>query len=205
MAITRWTFVRHAPVIGGDGILYATHDEPADCSDTAAFVRLARAMPKEALLVTSGLKRTEATADALVAAGFAPWGRTIDARLAEQHYGEWHGRERATIEAGAPQRTRHRHWFTTADDQPPGGESFRDVARRVAAAMEELTARHPGRAIVAVSHGGAIRAALAHALGLDLDRALTISCANLSATRIDHVPGEGLGGDWRTVFVNLRP
>ena len=205
MTVTRWTFVRHAPVIGGDGVLYATHDEPADCSDSAAFARLARAMPKGGVLVTSGLKRTEATADAIVASGWTPAERLIDARLAEQHYGQWHGRERATIEAGAPQRLRHRHWFTTADDQPPGGESFRDVAARVAASMDELTARFAGCSIVAVSHGGAIRAALAHALGLDLDRALTISCANLSSTRIDHVPGEGLGGDWRTVFVNVRP
>ena len=98
----------------------------------------------------------------------------------------------------------HKFWFTTADDHPPGGESFRGVATRVSDALDGVTAGYPGRNIVAVAHGGTIRAALAHALGLDLDRALTISVDNLSMTRIDHKAGPGLGGDWRVVYVNRR-
>lgn len=206
MTVTRWYFVRHAPVIGAaETLLYATHDEPADCSDAAAFAGLARALPREALMVTSGLRRTEATADAIVAAGFAPAERRVDARLAEQHYGDWHGQPAEALAALRGNAPRHKFWFTTADDRPPAGESFREQAARVSACMEELSARHAGRSIVAVAHGGTIRAALAHALGIDLERALTISSENLSTTRIDHVAGEGLGGDWRTVFVNQRP
>jgi broad specificity phosphatase PhoE len=159
VTVTRWYLVRHAPVIGAEHLLYATHDEPADCSDVAA----------------------------------------------EQHYGRWHGRTRDELAAMRGDGPRHKFWMTTADDQPPEGESFRTVAARVSDALDALTLRFAGHSIVAVTHGGAIRAALAHALGLDLDRALTISVENLSTTRIDHVAGEGLGGDWRTVFVNRRP
>lgn len=202
--ITRWHFVRHAPVAKAKSLLYATHDEEADCSDAAAFVALARALPRDALLLTSGLKRTEATADAIVAAGLVPAERTVDARLTEQHYGRWHGSDLEAVRSGLA-GPRHKFWFTTATDRPPEGESFVEVAVRVAAAMEELSAHYAGHNIIAVSHGGVIRAALAHALGIDLERALTISVENLSTTRVDHVTGEGLGGDWRTVFVNRRP
>ena len=203
-AITRWTFVRHAPVIGGDGILYATHDEPADCSDRRAFAALATAMPKDALLLTSGLRRTEATADAIIAGGWSSRDRGIDARLAEQHYGAWHGLSPAAVAERRAGQPAHKFWFTTADDRPPCGESFRDVSARVSEALVEVAASSAGRNIVAVAHGGTIRAALALALGIDLDRALAISVDNLSLTRIDHKPGHGPGGDWRVVYVNRR-
>lgn len=42
----------------------------------------------------------------------------------------------------------------------PGRESREDVAARVIPALQSLAAEHPGEAIVVVSHGGAIRAAL---------------------------------------------
>ncbi len=204
--ITRWHFVRHAPVINAPkSLLYATPDEPADCSDAASFGGLATFLPIDALLLTTGLQRTEATADAIAGKGWTHGTRQIEERLAEQHYGDWHGRDLNEIRRTEGGDLRHKHWMTTADDLPTGGESFRMVAARVAQAMDEWTARVGGGAIVAVAHGGTIRAALAHALGIDLDRALTISVENLSTTRIDHVPGEGLGGDWRVVYVNRRP
>lgn len=202
---TRWHFVRHAPVLAAESLLYATHDEPADCSDVAAFEALAQRLPRDAVLVTSGLKRTEATADALLAAGLPVAERLVEPRLAEQHYGDWHGASLESLQADRTDRPRHKFWFTTATDLPPRGESFVDVAMRVAAAMDELSARFAGRNLVAVGHGGSIRAALAHALGLDLERALTISVENLSTTRVDQVTGDGIGGDWRVVYVNRRP
>ena len=204
-AITRWYFVRHAPVPHSASLLYATPDEPADCSNSAAFTALAGLLPVRARLLTTGLKRTEATADAIIAAGWAAVSRGIDVRLAEQHYGQWHGHSQTRLRAELIDQPRHKHWFTTAADQPPGGESFITVAARVTAAMQAQTRDHAGQSVVAVAHGGTIRAALALALGIELDRALTISVHNLSVTRIDHVPGAGLGGDWRVVYTNRRP
>jgi alpha-ribazole phosphatase len=51
-----------------------------------------------------------------------------------------------------------------------------------------------------VSHGGAIRAALAHALDVQADNALHFSVHNLSLTRLDRLP-EG----WRVGCVNELP
>ena len=43
----------------------------------------------------------------------------------------------------------------------PGGESYRELQGRVVSALADVTARHEGETVVAVSHAGAIRAALA--------------------------------------------
>jgi broad specificity phosphatase PhoE len=43
----------------------------------------------------------------------------------------------------------------------PGGEAYAELRDRVVAAFADVTARHEGDTVVAVSHAGAIRAALA--------------------------------------------
>ena len=75
-----------------------------------------------------------------------------------------------------------------------------EVLVRVGATLDALVAEHAGQDVVIVSHGGAIRAAVAHALRLDADQALHLSVQNLSLTRLDRVP-EG----WRVGCVNELP
>jgi broad specificity phosphatase PhoE len=83
------------------------------------------------------------------------------------------------------------------------------VIDRVEAAVARLTARHRGRDIVAVGHGGSIRAALALALGLEPERALAFVIDNCSLTRLDHIHDDSdaatAGGVWRVAAVNLKP
>ena len=68
----------------------------------------------------------------------------------------------------------HTLWFAPAIERAPNGESFVDLFERVTPAIDGLTAEHRGRDIVAVTHGGTIRAALALALGLDPQAALSL-------------------------------
>ncbi len=75
---------------------------------------------------------------------------------------------------------------------------------RAEAAIRRLNASHGGRDIVAVAHGGTIRAALSVALKLDPEMALGFSSDNLALTRIDHIAGSE-GEAWRVVGVNLPP
>jgi broad specificity phosphatase PhoE len=75
-----------------------------------------------------------------------------------------------------------------------------EVIVRVGAAMERLAQRHAGRNVVIVSHGGAIRAAIAHALQIGPDNALHMAVQNLSLSRLEKTP-EG----WRVVCVNEVP
>jgi alpha-ribazole phosphatase len=79
------------------------------------------------------------------------------------------------------------------------------VLARVGPALSRLSGEYAGRDIVAVAHGGSIRAALATALSLDPEAALSFSVDTWSLTRIDHIADAGRDGAaaWRIVSVNL--
>jgi broad specificity phosphatase PhoE len=60
----------------------------------------------------------------------------------------------------------------------PGGESFADVHRRAAAALDQLLADHAGRTLLVVSHHVVNRTYLAGLLGLPLARARQVALDN---------------------------
>jgi broad specificity phosphatase PhoE len=204
--VTRWWWIRHAPVPDG-GRIYGQSDLECDCSDVDIFRILARELPRDAVWATSNLVRTKQTAAAILAADAA--GRLagieplVVPHFAEQHLGVWQGQERKAFYAERQVGT-HTLWFAPADERPPGGESFVDLVQRVVPAIERLNSEHAGRDIVAVTHGGTIRAAVGHALGLPPQAALGFSTDNCSLTRLDHLSAGGKGL-WRVVAVNHRP
>ena len=202
--VTRWWLVRHAPVVGHDGRIYGSNDVPADVSDSAAFRKLAGSLPENSLLVSSHLSRAKRTAEALVDGGLRYTERLIEEDLGEQNFGRWQGRTWEDISAEEDAVGAHKFWTAPASHAPPGGESFHDVIERVSRVVNRLTDHHGGRDIVAVIHGGSIRATLAHALAMDPEIALGFATEYLSLTRIDHVSGDGAGGNWRVAFVNTR-
>lgn len=199
--VTRWWWVRHAPVTEDGGCVYGQIDVPCDCSDAPAFAALAARLPARALLVTSHLQRTRQTAEALAAAGAGFAQAVVEPDLAEQHFGEWQGRNRK--EVFRDQAEWHGFWIAPAEARPPGGESFVELVARVAPAIERLTRAHAGSDIVAVVHGGTIRAALSLALDLSPAGSLSFSVDNLSLTRIDHIDGGAQGAGWRVGQVNV--
>jgi alpha-ribazole phosphatase len=205
-SVTRWWWIRHAPVPDG-GRIYGQSDLPCDCSNAETFTGLAAALPAGAVWVTSNLIRTTQTAEAILAADpgkFAGVALNAAPDLAEQHLGEWQGLDRKAFYAERRVGT-GALWFAAAEERPPGGESFTDLVDRVTPVIARLNAEHRGRDIVAVTHGGTIRAALGLALGLAPQGALAFAADNCSLTRLDHVClGDG-PGLWRVVAVNRRP
>jgi broad specificity phosphatase PhoE len=207
--VTRWWWIRHAPVTAHGGCIYGQEDYPADCTDGGSFAALAAHLPAEPLWVTSHLRRTHETAAAILAArrhGVAdspPW--LIEPDIAEQHVGGWHGLTHDQLNA---MRSVADDPFLLwpASERAPDGESFLDVIERVGRAVARLTARHRGRDIVAIAHGGSIRAALAIALGIDAERVMSFAVDNCSLTRLDHIADIGESGRerscWRVVTVN---
>ena len=203
-SITRWWWVRHAPVTSNQGRLYGSSDVPAEIDAPGTFRALAGLLPDDANCVHSSLQRTKQTLDAIVAAGLSAPEPLVEAGLAEQNFGEWQGQLYADIPTlAAPYH--HRFWFTTVDHRPPGGESYVDLTRRVTDVIERLTRIHSGQNIIAVSHGGPIRAALGYALGLTPSDCVGFETENLSVTRLDHEPGPGAGREWRIRYTNLVP
>jgi alpha-ribazole phosphatase len=198
---TRWWWIRHAPV--PDSLrIYGQADVDCDCSSAEVFAALARELPRDAVWLTSNLSRTRQTAAAILAAMDHAAAPAPVPEFAEQHLGEWQGQVRAEFFAGRD-RAKHPFWFGPADERPPGGETYAEVCARVAPAIERLSVQYAGRNIVAVAHGGSIRAALGHALGLDANAVLAFVIDNCSLTRMDRI-GED-GGFWRVAAVNHRP
>ncbi len=202
MKPTRWWWIRHAPVVGHGGRIYGQNDHESDCGNEALFSVLGPSLPPDALWITTPLRRTKQTAAALLAAGAPPpSAKQEEPDFLEQHFGDWQGlthEELKTRRDGAW----HRFWLAPASETPPGGESFADVVSRVAGAVRRIGTAETGHDIVVVAHGGSIRAALAHALSINADRALGFAIDNCSLTRLDHFPSDDA---WRVGGVNLLP
>ena len=201
---TRLWLIRHALVAENErAMLYGVMDVSL-CPDALVaqvpmYRALAARLPRPAAWCCTPLSRTRRTAEAIFAAGYPEQELHVVPGLIEQHLGDYQGLAHAALPP-LLQAPAHPFWPLAGTERPPGGESMADVLARVGAALDELVARHAGQDVVAVSHGGAIRAAVAHALRLDADQSLHLSVHNLSLTRLDRLP-EG----WRVGCVNELP
>ena len=75
----------------------------------------------------------------------------------------------------------------------PGGESFAGMQARMAETIAELCRRHPGEAVVAVSHADPIKAVVSDALGTHLDLFQRIVVSPCSVTAISYQPDRSGG------------
>lgn len=102
------------------------------------------------VVVTSDLERARRTGQVLAAAARV---ELLDPEpaLRERHAGAWEGRTRHEIHAEYP------GWID-AGRRPDGWEPDGDLVARAVPILQELAQRHPGTAIVGVSHGGLIHA-----------------------------------------------
>jgi broad specificity phosphatase PhoE len=201
MIETRFWLIRHALVEeNARAILYGMMDV-ALCETTLLeqgpmYRSLARRLPRSAVWLVSPLTRTQRTAEAIFAAGYPRTELIVEPDLIEQSLGEWQGLPHAELPARLS-LPRHAFWPLAGQERPPGGESMADVITRTGRALERCVTTHQGRDVVAVTHGGTIRAAVAHALEIGPDHALNLSIQNLSLTRLERLP-EG----WRVGCVN---
>ena len=196
--MTRWWWIRHAPVVGFAGRIYGRTDVACDTGDRAAMSGLAAMLPADAVWLTSPLRRARDTAAAIREAGGAGPPPIVEPDFVEQDFGDWQGQKRSEI-------IRHRLWIAGAEETPPGGENFVAVMERVRGAVARRTEEFRGRDLVAVAHGGVIRAALGMALDLAPELALAFSIDNLSLTVIERFAGSGRGHDWRIAAINRAP
>lgn len=102
-------------------------------------------------IFSSPLGRALETARIIAGEVGLPDPAVIDA-LVERNYGEAEGMGFDEIERRWPDRT-----------AVPGQESREQVVERVLPALRDLARAHPGRSLIVVSHGGAIRSVLAAA------------------------------------------
>lgn len=193
----RLVLVRHARTAAVRAAGFPTDDEPLDAAGVAA------ARAGAAAVAAAGWARDGALRSPLPRAGETaallglPDARPV-AALAEADFGRWAGRTLAEVAAGDPDAVTA--WMTDPAAAPHGGESLADVVARVGAWLDSRAAPDgPEGRMLAVTHGGVVKAALVHALGAPLDAFWRLDVAPLGVTEL-----HAHDGRWTVAGVN-RP
>lgn len=105
----------------------------------------------------------------------------VERGLIECDFGEWTGAELAKLRRLPEWKAVQRY---PSGFRFPGGESFQSLQGRLQETVAALCGRHPGGAVVAVSHADCIKAVVALALGVPLDLFQRIVIAPCSTTVI---------------------
>lgn len=142
--------------------------------------RSARELRGIDVIVSSPMRRTMQTARAVAAE--LDLDVTTMSALREYDSGRWNGL--TDTEAARRDPALHAAWLAAPDIAPPGGESLRVVAARVAGAVAEVVEAHRGRTVLVVSHAVPIACALLAALEAPLSSAARLAIRNCSVTRI---------------------
>jgi 2,3-bisphosphoglycerate-dependent phosphoglycerate mutase len=137
-------------------------DPPLNQAGRAQAVELSEVLAEDELaaVYSSPLRRALETAVVVAAArGLEPV--PVDG-LREVDVGSWQGLTRAEVEARFPDQ--FARWLEYEQGWEDG-ESYEEMSRRAVEALLGLAAAHPDERILAVTHGGPIRAAFAFADG----------------------------------------
>lgn len=142
-------------------------------------------------VISSDLQRAHQTAVAVAATRGVPVG--IDPMLRERCYGGFEGLLYAEIEQRFP--AEFAAWQARdIDSVMPAGarvaESFRQFFDRCASAIVSHAARHPGRTVALVAHGGVLECAYRAALGLSLESPRNFPVMNASINRFRVTDGK---------------
>jgi broad specificity phosphatase PhoE len=145
-----------------DGRFQGHADPPLNAAGRRQAVELSAALAREQLaaVYSSPLRRAVETAEVIATAhGFEPV--PVNA-LREVDVGAWQGLTSAEVEKRFPEQ--HARWLHYGQGWEDG-ETYEQMGERVVAALLDLAAAHDGNRILAVTHGGPIRAAIAFADG----------------------------------------
>jgi alpha-ribazole phosphatase len=129
----------------------------------------------------------------------------VDADWAELDFGEWDGRMRSEI-AAEPEHADLLNAFyaNPAAFTAPGGEKWIGLQQRVSVALDRLLATPDTASVLVVTHGGAIRAALAQLLGWPLQSLWSLRID--PATRIRLEAGRSTDGTrWGEIVEIIQP
>jgi alpha-ribazole phosphatase len=130
------------------------------------------------------------------AAAIAPdWSFELDVDLREIDFGRWENRRFAEVSAEDP--TTVQQWAEFAPEFTfPGGESMQDFGNRVCRAADRLV-RQDAETVLAVTHGGVIRAMICHLLGLAPRQYVLFDIGYAATAVVDLFDGRGvLAGLW---------
>jgi broad specificity phosphatase PhoE len=164
---TTLVLVRHGETDWNQERRYQGHaDRPLNDAGRSQARELAGQLRDEPVtaLYTSPLRRASETAR-ILGGGFGLEAQTLDALL-EIDVGAWEGLTVEQVRERYPDRV-DQDWRSGWED----GETYDELERRVVPALIELGPRHDGGHVLAVTHAGPLRAAIAASMGLSYDEA----------------------------------
>ena len=155
------TLIRHTSLQVASGVCYGQSD--IEVANTfASEVTLTKSKIKDIsfdAVYTSPLQRCAKLAQALNLQN------TIhDQRLMELHFGDWEMCAWDDIPREIFDVWAHDY----ANKSPPNGETFMQLQQRGLSFLDEVLSRHLNENIAVITHGGMIRALLAHVLNMEL-------------------------------------
>lgn len=140
-----------------------------------------------AAIFSSDLKRARQTAEHIA----KHLGLTvqIEPRLREINQGEWEGVLVDEIKARYAEIWSQRT-VDPASVRPPGGETVGEVARRVYAALDDISRLFPTGRVLIVSHGLSIATAVCRERGIPVGQAYTVIPDNVQPVWMEWQPDE---------------
>lgn len=163
-APTRMLLLRHGQTALSVERRYSGRGNPAltdvGRQQASAAARYLAARGGISAVISSPLQRCYDTAS--VAAKLLNLDVAVDEDLTETDFGAWEGLTFAEAAARDPEL--HARWLRDTGTNPPGGESFETVARRVRRARNRIIAEYGGATVLVVSHVTPIKTVLRLAL-----------------------------------------
>lgn len=148
--------IRHAKTRGNFEKRYIGRTDESICEKAS----LSRPYPAADIVVTSGMKRTDETAEAI----YGRIEKITDKRLAESDFGDFEGKTYDELK-GEPEYIK---WIESGGTDPfPHGESRGDFSERCNDAFLEYAEKYAGKNIAFVVHGGTIMAVAERLFGGD--------------------------------------
>jgi broad specificity phosphatase PhoE/ribonuclease HI len=119
--------------------------------------------------------------------------------FAEMEFGAWDGMTFAEVQDRWPGDLAK--WLGSLDVAAGGGETFREVADRVLAALARVLERYAGKTVAVVSHVTPIKTLIAHAVDAPLTSLFRMELSTASVSVVSFVEsdaeGEGVRGSMR--------
>ena len=140
------------------------------------------------VLIASPLQRTRQTAEAI--ARTTGLDINFDKTWYELSFGDWDGKSIEEVQSESPDE--YQAWLNSSAYAPGGGESYDQAAIRIAAAIEEVVAKYPGKRVVIVTHNGVIKSAVKIAVGGPATTVFHVDASPCSISSISVWPSDGL-------------
>jgi len=130
------------------------------------------------VVVTSPVRRTRESAEILAERLGVGW--VEEPGLAEMEFGTWDGLTFEEVQDKRPDEIEA--WVGSLDVAPGGGESFREVEKRVLDALSRVLERYAGETVVVVTHVTPIKILVAHAIDAPLSAVFRMELSTASVS-----------------------